>query len=201
MLALSEQRVSGLGPVQSDGAVEVEGDDWSTGINAGLLYEPRAGSRIGLAYRSHISHEISGNADFTLPANASGMAAGGMFTDTGAQAEVTTPETLSVSFAQAVKGPLRLLADVTWTRWSRFEQLLVDFDNPVQTDAVQPEIGKTSFAIPWASCTSAVRHGNSVPAAHSIPRLLKMLSCVRLASPTTTACGLPLAPAINRRKS
>ena len=31
------------------------------------------------------------------------------------------------------------MGDVTWTNWSRFRELRIQFDNPVQPDSVEPE--------------------------------------------------------------
>ena len=131
----------GLAPQQADGKATIEGDDWSFGFNLGALYEFDADSRIGIAYRSRISHTLKGNADFTIPAafqNFLTAASSTAFSDTGASASVSLPETLSVSAYHALDERWAILADVTWTRWSRFKELRVRFDSG-QPDSVTDE--------------------------------------------------------------
>lgn len=134
-------RLSGLRtlPQQADGKVAVVGDDWAVGFNLGLLYEPTKTTRFGVAYRSPITHELKGEADFTVPAVAAPLAARGRFVDTGASAKLKLPDTLAFSVYHEVSPQWALMGDVTWTRWSRFEELRIKFDNPLQPDSVQPE--------------------------------------------------------------
>ncbi|ROR29842.1 OmpP1/FadL family transporter [Inmirania thermothiophila] len=138
-----------IGSGAHDGKVEVDGDDWGYGWNVGLLWQPGEGTRIGFAYRSKISVDISGDADFTLTdASSQALAAAtGAFKDTGAKASIDLPETLSVSVAREVAPGWEVLGDVTWTRWSRFDELVIEFDNPVQNDSVQPENWKNSYRV------------------------------------------------------
>ncbi|MCC5647411.1 OmpP1/FadL family transporter [Nostoc sp. CHAB 5824] len=124
---------------QADGFVKVSGSDWSVGYNLGVMYEPSKTTRIGLSYRSPITQDIRGNADFTVPASARALTARGQFTDTGASAVLNLPDTLSLAVYQKLNPRLAIVGDVTWTNWSRFKELRVKFDNPVQADTVQPE--------------------------------------------------------------
>jgi len=126
-------------PQQADGFVKVTGSDWSVGYNLGVMYEPAKTTRIGLSYRSPITQEIRGNADFTVPASARALTARGQFTDTGASALLNLPDTLSLAVYQELSQRLAIVGDVTWTNWSRFQELRVNFNNPVQADKVQPE--------------------------------------------------------------
>lgn len=124
---------------QADGFVKVSGSDWSVGYNLGVMYEPSKTTRVGLSYRSPITQDIRGNADFTVPASARALTARGQFTDTGANAVLNLPDTLSLAVYQELNPRLAIVGDVTWTNWSRFKELRVQFDNPVQADTVQPE--------------------------------------------------------------
>ena len=126
-------------PQQTDGFVKVTGSDWSVGYNLGVMYEPTKTTRIGLSYRSPITQDIRGNADFTVPGSARVLTARGQFTDTGAKAVLNLPDTLSLAVYQQLNPRLAIVGDVTWTNWSRFQELRVEFDNPVQADKVQPE--------------------------------------------------------------
>lgn len=134
-------------PQSADGFIEVEGDDWSVGYNLGLLYEASPETRIGSPYRSGIDYTLKGDADFTVPAAAGILTRSGRFIDTDARAELKTPDSLSLGFYQQVTPELALLADVTWTNWSKFEELRIQFDNPVQPDSVQPENWKDTIRV------------------------------------------------------
>ena len=127
---------AGAQPMANDGFQVLSGDDWGFGFNLGLLVEPRDGSRIGLAYRSKVSQTLKGSVDFTVPSNLQPIL-GGAFADTGASADLDLPETISLSGYHELNDRLALLADVTWTRWSRFKELRVELDNG--SESVQPE--------------------------------------------------------------
>ena len=134
-------QLAGL-PTQSqqlDGFAEITGDDWSMGYNLGLLYEPTQSTRFGLSYRSAITHTLEGDADFTVPDSASVLTSTGQFTDSNAEAELKLPDSLSLSAYQKLGDRWAIMGDVTWTNWSRFEELRIEFDNPAQEDTVEPE--------------------------------------------------------------
>lgn len=127
----------GLCTPLSDAIATVEGDDWSYGYNFGLLYDIGPGTRVGFAYRSKIKQELEGDAAF---AGASTFFTSiGRFVPTDASAGVTLPESASLSFYHDVNSRWAVLADATWTRWSRFNELRIDFSNPLQPDSVTPE--------------------------------------------------------------
>ena len=44
-----------------DGHAEMDGKDWGFGFNLGYLYQLDQGTRVGIAYRSSISHKLKGN--------------------------------------------------------------------------------------------------------------------------------------------
>lgn len=129
----------GLLPTKADGSVTVKGDDWGVGFVLGALFTVNASTRFGATYHSPVTHRLSGTADFAVPANASLFTGSGRFIDTGATAELKLPETISASVFHSVDTRWQLLGDVTWTKWNRFQELRVEFDNPAQPSAVQPE--------------------------------------------------------------
>ncbi|MBW4519077.1 MAG: outer membrane protein transport protein [Scytolyngbya sp. HA4215-MV1] len=136
-----------LRPQSADGTVEIQGDDWSWGYNLGVLYEPSKTTRIGLAYRSAITHKIEGEADFNVPAAAAALTRTGQFTDTGASAPLKLPDTLSLSAYHQINRQWGVMGDITWTNWSRFKELRIDFENPAQLDRVQPENWKDTVRL------------------------------------------------------
>jgi long-chain fatty acid transport protein len=142
--------VGGSVPGTQDGKAEFEGSDWGLGFNLGILYEFSKRTRVGLSYRSMISHDLDGDTDFTLDSAGIGAAisAGplpGAFVDTGSRAKLTTPETLSLGIHHDVNARWSVMADVVWTAWSRFQEFRITFDNPAQADDVTTALWNDTY--------------------------------------------------------
>ena len=118
-------------PQAHDGHLKLTGSDWSWGYNLGVLFEPSADTRIGLAYRSRIRHELEGDARFSAAPAALGIVPGfaAAVADGSIKADLTLPETASVGIMQQLGSRWTLMGDVTWTRWSRFKELRVERRN------------------------------------------------------------------------
>ena len=131
----------GQTPGSDDGFAELTGDNLSNpgfGINMGLQYAMTDQTILGVAYRSEVDVSVEGEADFSVPASAALLVAGGRFVDTGLTAEITLPASLSVSVAHKMD-KITFLADMTWTGWSSFEELRVVYENTLQPDSVTTE--------------------------------------------------------------
>jgi long-chain fatty acid transport protein len=127
----------GVFPESADGEAELEGDSWAFGINAGMLMEISETTRIGIAWRSRVVHQIKdGDAEFSVPGSASILKQAGLFKDTDADTRIGLPEQAYFSIFHQLNEEWDLLLDVTWTGWSRFNKLNVDFDNPAQPNSV-----------------------------------------------------------------
>ena len=127
----------GLTPQMADGLATVEGDSWAWGANAGLRWTPAEGTHVGLSYRSEVSHELEGDADYDTPAAAAALFAPA-FTDTPARADLDLPAEAAVSVSHAATGRLDLNASIVWKGWSSVDALAVDFENPAQPDTSEP---------------------------------------------------------------
>ncbi len=57
----------GLRPQKVDGYVNLKGHNWAAGYDVGALFSPTSSTRIGLTYRSRITHDVEGDADFRIP--------------------------------------------------------------------------------------------------------------------------------------
>ena len=130
-----------LSPQADDGEVEVSGDDWSVGFNLGVLWQASPATRIGVAYRSRIKHNLEGDADFVVPnnaatGNATAIAAGAGLVNGDVKADVTLPDSFSIGLNHQVNSKLTINADVTWTNWSLLQELRFDFANPLAADGV-----------------------------------------------------------------
>jgi long-chain fatty acid transport protein len=136
----------------SDGEAEVEGDDWGFGFNLGVIVEPREGTRIGAAYRSEIEHELDGDVDFSAPTGViSGIQSqpgtpNDIFNDTGASADLTTPDLVSLGVYQEVTSNLAVMGEFQYTFWSDFQELRIEFDNSTR-DSVTEEDWNDSFFV------------------------------------------------------
>ncbi|MCB0330232.1 MAG: porin [Bdellovibrionales bacterium] len=137
-LGAAQATALGLAPQQNDGFVEVKGDDWSAGFTLGGSYRYGENSKIGLAWKSKIDTDLRGTADFIVPTAAAPLTGTGLFTDTGATAGVTLPESIALSWIHNFSEEWGVLFETQWTNWDRFEELRVQFDG-VQPDAVTPE--------------------------------------------------------------
>ncbi|HEY9050144.1 MAG TPA: outer membrane protein transport protein [Gammaproteobacteria bacterium] len=134
-----------------DSAQSLSGDDWSTGFNLGFLYDIDDASRLGVAYRSSIKQKLEGDVNFDMNAGLAAIISGlpspynTLFPgSTGVQSTIELPESISVSYYRDVDAKLAFLADITWTRWSNFEELAIVFD-PIQPASIVPEDWENSF--------------------------------------------------------
>ena len=112
-----------------DGKATVTGDNWNFGGNIGLLYEPLVGTRLGMHYRSQIKHKLEGDADFIIPDAIAAQAQEAGYYDTGGTAEITLPDTVSLSAYHDINERWAILADVTWTHWSHWNEIRIKFDS------------------------------------------------------------------------
>lgn len=107
--------------VASERSSTVKGDDWGFGFNLGAIYQATNDTRIGVAYRSKIEQHLKGEAKFSI--------SNGPTPNGGVNADLTLPESLSVSAFSKLNSTWDLMSDITWTRWSQFNELSIYRDN------------------------------------------------------------------------
>jgi len=138
---------AGFFPGGRDGVSEIHGDDWSVGFTLGALWEYMKGDdqsffqdgRFGVSFRSPIDHTIEGPADFrhvpliTAPGAPVQFPVPGLFQsiffDQTATAQLDLPSILHVSAYQRFDRQFALLGDITWTQWSRLQQVPIVFSS------------------------------------------------------------------------
>ena len=126
------------GPQKNDGFAEVSGTDTSLGWTVGLNLRPVDSLSLGYAYRSEVKHEVSGDADFTVPSNVAPiLAATGQFVDTEGGARLVLPSTHTFSATWQATDRLALMGEARMTGWSSMEEVRIQFGNPVQPDSVE----------------------------------------------------------------
>lgn len=140
-----------LNPVtDEDGFQRNKGDGFGYAWHAGALWEPTENTRVGVNWRSNVNTHIDGNTESV------GLVSFSPFTISGLQneyymsqvdAQVTLPETATVSLYHrfAAAPCLAVLADISWTNWSRFHTLKLRYDRPLPTNIPLP--GRQQFAL------------------------------------------------------
>lgn len=125
------------GNAAQDSSLKLDADSTEMGWNAGILIDLSDKARLGIAYRSAIKHNASGNAVYSLNDQglqqlAAGLSsappAGSGFnilqnTSIGATAEL--PESFAVSYVRDIDSQWTLLADWTWTGWSSLDMIVI----------------------------------------------------------------------------
>jgi long-chain fatty acid transport protein len=71
---------------------------------------------------------------------------------------LTTPELLSVGVYQDINDKWSVMGEVAWTRWSRFKELRIRFDNPAQPDSVTEEDWRDTMFIAAGATFRPNRH-------------------------------------------
>jgi long-chain fatty acid transport protein len=128
-------------PQTRDGTVRLKANDWQSGFNVGAMFTLSSDTRVGVSYRSAITHKLSGQASFTNPVLPGALAAltqTPATTNGQANAELKLPDVLSIGLHQKLTPLWALMADVSQTRWSRFKEIRVKFDNGA-ADSVEPQ--------------------------------------------------------------
>lgn len=106
--------------------VKVKGDDWGFGFNLGAIYQATPDTRLGLAYRSEVKQKLDGTSSSSFKgADANPLTS----LNTGIKADLTLPESLSLSALSHLNAKWDIMADVTWTGWSKFQDLKIVRDN------------------------------------------------------------------------
>ncbi|PAW63844.1 MAG: hypothetical protein B9S38_16945 [Verrucomicrobiia bacterium Tous-C4TDCM] len=113
--------------------LDLTGDDWGYGFNAGLLFEASPSTRFGLHYRSAIDLDIEGRSVSLVPA-------------------FNGPATLAVELPDSVEfsavhdfGDWSIHGDVMWTNWSVFKQLAPQIIGAPVQPPVTPENWEDSW--------------------------------------------------------
>ncbi|TBU74631.1 Long-chain fatty acid transport protein [Pseudomonas daroniae] len=109
-------------PGAGDGKVKIKGDDVAVGFNVGVLYEFTPQTRVGLTYHSRVKYELEGDTRVSGAGPVLETAAGKY----DASLDLTTPESVDMSFTHEIDDNWTLYAGSTWTRWSRLKEIRVD---------------------------------------------------------------------------
>jgi long-chain fatty acid transport protein len=111
-----------IGP---DGQMKINNHQWGFGGNAGILIQPRPGTRIGVNYLSQVNLDFSAKPGFTgLGPGLSVLLANPPQLNMG----MTVPQSVMAGVYQELNDQWALLADVGWQNWSQFGEVEVGID-------------------------------------------------------------------------
>ncbi len=125
------------GNAAQDSSLKLDGDSTEYGWNTGILIDLDDKSRLGIAYRSAIKHNVSGNAAYALndqglqqlAAGLSSPPPGGsgfnILQSTTLEATAELPETFSFSYVGDISSKWTALFDWTWTGWSSLDEIVI----------------------------------------------------------------------------
>ncbi|MFP5213153.1 MAG: OmpP1/FadL family transporter [Acidobacteriota bacterium] len=104
------------------------GDSTGYGYNLALHYKPCDYARIGISYRSQVTQEVVGDADFTPNT---------LFRDSGVEGSVTLPDMLFLGVTIYPMDRLSLEVGGVFTHWATFDELTILYDTPLPTGATR----------------------------------------------------------------
>ncbi len=113
-----------------DGQLKLEGDSWAFGYSLGILFRPFESTRIGLGYRSKLSHDLAMKARLRIPKTVSPMFGGATRITEDASCALGLPASVNFGIQQDLNEKWTVMFDVAWTKWSDMEELKVEFDRP-----------------------------------------------------------------------
>jgi long-chain fatty acid transport protein len=101
-----------------DGQVNVKADDFAPGFNLGVMFTPHPSTKMGVAYRSQITHNLHGGATF-LKINAT----------PNVSTKMVMPQNVIASIAQDLSNRFTLLAELGWSHWSSMQDTILTVQN------------------------------------------------------------------------
>ncbi|QNI01853.1 outer membrane protein transport protein [Halomonas sp. SH5A2] len=128
---------------ETDGETRVKGDDEAWGYNLGVIYRPAPETTLGLTYRSKVDYTLDGTSRTSEGYE-------GARANQDASLDITTPETVNFSLTQEMTDRLTLMFGASWTRWSRFDQILVQ--GSVDDQIINEQ---QNYSNAWAFATGA----------------------------------------------
>jgi len=127
-----------------DGESKLTDDTWGYGYNLGFLYHLNDSWQLGMSYRSEIKLSFDhGEAKFDVPDPLKSV-----FPDTKGEGDLDLPPSLTAGVSFKPDNKWTLEFDVTWTGWSTYDELKINFKDSVngQYSSIQPKKWEDVFA-------------------------------------------------------
>lgn len=152
--------------IKADGHADVKGSDWGFGYQLAWMWDINDRARVGVNYRSKVSHTLKGDAEWAADDTAAKqqwtankLAPLGYTANEKASVKIVTPESLSVHGMYKVSDKANLFGDVTWTRHSRFNKAELVFEKE-KTIGMNKKSDRTTITPNWRN-TYKVGFGGS----------------------------------------
>jgi long-chain fatty acid transport protein len=117
-----------------DGRLKFKDTDTAPGWNAGLLIEPRPGTRVGLTYTSKVDLKYKDTPSFngTGPLLDNALKLSGL-NNSKSSFDFTLPQQVMLSVYHDLTPDLAIMADLGWQNWSQFGKIGVAIDTTAAT--------------------------------------------------------------------
>ena len=119
-------------PQTQDGSARIDAEGNGVGWTASAAWQASERLRFGLHLRSKIDLDVSGDTSFrnpTLPGPFAALTQTPATSNGGVSSTLVLPEIASAGLAFDIGASTELIADTTWTRWGRLQDLRLRFDN------------------------------------------------------------------------
>lgn len=159
--------------VDTTGDVALSLQGLGVGAQVAAYYEASERLALGLTYKSRVRIRAQGDADFDVPDAFTGTAH-----DQAATSVVNLPDMASAGAAFALTPRLTLLADVGFTAWDVYDELVVDFADEATSDLVRPtqwrsrvnlRVGAEQRFASWVVRTGAFFDPTPAPSSTLVP--------------------------------
>ncbi len=150
-----------------DGQANVKVDNFAPGFNVGLMLTPGQNTKLGLAYRSRITHHLKGETTFLrIP-----------FTPV-TQSKIIMPQNVIMSLAQDLTCKFTVLGEAGWSNWSAMQNDILTISGFTATtvldwhDTYRVGLGGQYKLTPKVLLQSGVSYDSSpTGASHRVPDL------------------------------
>lgn len=136
----------GVVPVAGKTAMDMSGDDWGFGWNAGMLFDLTPATRIGLSYRSEVDQTLDGKSEQNLGISIPGSDFSGK-----GSVDLTLPAIAELSVNHQITDTVSIQASVMRTFWSSFEEIYIDMENGSSKREPQnwEDVNRYSLGVTW----------------------------------------------------
>jgi long-chain fatty acid transport protein len=119
---------------------DLTGDSFGWGLNLALQYKPTDWMQAGISYRSRVSQNLEGDAEFIKPA---GLPAS-IFNNTTVSGSLRLPDMVFAGVNFNAAKNLTIGGGLYWTRWSTYDKLQINYGN-----AILPGVSQTTTLKEW----------------------------------------------------
>jgi long-chain fatty acid transport protein len=110
-----------------DGQMVLKNNTWGFGANAGILVEPREGTRIGVTYLSAVKLDFSAKPGFSNLGPLGGLPI--FTTPPQLNLGITVPQSVMLGGYQDLSDKWAIMGDVGWQNWEQFGKVDVGVDS------------------------------------------------------------------------